>query len=133
MPLVDSLPTRSSAVYFQRTASPMITATTTSDMIVSCSIAYGWNGFPRCLTSSLYCWNWRRRVSRRVLTGTRPPRARLDESGARAVRAGAVLRVGRPAAGRVLRPRRRGDAEADDEVEVQPDQRRDRAREQQHV
>ena len=50
---------------FQITASPMITITTTSDMIVSCSIAYGKNGFPRSLTSSLYCLKtrWRSTIA----------------------------------------------------------------------
>ena len=42
MPLVDSPPSwLSSAVNFQRIASPTITHTTTSDMTVSCNIAYG--------------------------------------------------------------------------------------------
>ena len=33
----------------------MITMTTISDMTVSWNIAYGKNGFPRSLTSALYC------------------------------------------------------------------------------
>ena len=44
-----------------------MTTMTTNDMIVSCHIAYGKNGFPRSLTSSLYCWKTRRRSTMRSL------------------------------------------------------------------
>ena len=42
-----------SAVKYQTHARPMITATTTSDMIESCSTAYGKKLFPSRSTSSL--------------------------------------------------------------------------------
>ena len=121
-PSVASKPVWSPGVVnFQITASPMITATTTIDMIVSWSIAYGKNGFPRVLTSSLYCLKTLRCSSRRVglpSAAPAPVRGRLVE---------------RAGSGRFLRPRRRRDAEPDDEIEVQPDQGDDRARKQQHV
>ncbi len=40
-------------MYFQTIASPVITQTTTRLMTVSWNIAYGKNGFPCSLTSSL--------------------------------------------------------------------------------
>src|SRR5690348_11802660 len=101
----------------------MITHTTTNDITVSCHIANGKNGFPRSLTSALYCWKTRRRSITRSLGTAVPPRARLHEARAPAVRR---LRRERPRAGGLLRPRRRRHAEPDHEVQVQPDQREDR-------
>src|SRR5215510_9397520 len=124
------VPGMSPAVYFQMIARPTITHTTTSDMIVSWSIAYGKNGFPRSLTSSLYCWKTRRRSTTRGLATIASARARPRHADAAAV---TPVAVERPEAGCRLRPRRRRDAEAHDEVQVQADQRRDRAGKQQHV
>src|SRR5215469_8336148 len=102
----------------------MITLTTTSDITVSWNIAYGKKGFPRSLTSSLYCWKTRRRSTTRSLATHVLARLRAHEPGARAVRRD---RLERAAAGGLLRPRRRGDTEADHQVEMQPDQREDAA------
>src|SRR4051812_13058825 len=108
----------------------MTTTTTTNDMTVSCHIAYGKNGFPRSLTSRLYCSKTRTRWTiRSSATDAASARCGTRQAGAR--RRG--RRLDRPGACRMLRPRRRGDAEAHDEVEVQTDQREDRARQEQHV
>src|SRR4051794_23275525 len=108
----------------------MIKSTTTSDMIVSWSIAYGKNFFPRSLTSSLYCLKTRWRSWTRSLDATvalRPldavavdaapvrsvavdPDGRAREADARAVRGCRRRRIARAAARCVLRPRGRGDA-----------------------
>src|SRR5262245_20314365 len=112
----------------------MITITTTSDMTVSWNIAYGKNFFPRDLTSALY-WRKTRWRSTTLSLGT------LDSCaigrhgrGAVAARPRAVgLGLVRARARRVLRPRRRGHAEADHEVEVQRDQRDQPARDDEHV
>src|SRR3954471_14194973 len=109
----------------------MITTTTTNDMIVSCHIAYGKNGFPRSLTSSLYCWKTRRRSTIRSLATRVPPRRRTRQT-----RPAAAIRRRfreRTRSGCFLRPRRGGDTEAHDEVQVQPDERGYRPRNQQHV
>src|SRR3954452_3942874 len=58
------------------------------------------------------------------------PRPRPDEASASPVGGDRLDGV---RARRLRRPRRRGHAEADDEIEVQPDQREDRARDQEHV
>src|ERR1051325_6184384 len=111
-------------------ASPMITHTTTTHMTVSCHIAYEKNGFPRFLTSSLYCWKTRRRSTTRSLAIRTPSRPRRHQTGAAAVGGDGLER---PGAGGLRRPRRRCDAEPDDEVQVQADQREDPARDEQHV
>ena len=110
---------------FQITDSAMITITTTSDMIVSWSIAYGKNFFPRSLTSSLY-WRktlWRsstRSLGTIDLRGVTRRRAR--EAVARGRPLGGVLCEPVPAAsfdqGGEVTPRRI------DEVHVQRDQAR---------
>src|SRR6185437_8417209 len=118
----------------------MITITTASDMIVSWSIAYGKNGFPRSLTSSLYCLKTRWRSAIRSLAMCPLLDCGLGARGrACAVRPGSVgpRAVGgrrkRAETGGRLRPRRRGHAQADHQVEVQRDQASYGGREDEHV
>src|SRR5687767_3336932 len=105
----------SSAVKYQMHVSATMTETTTRLITVSWNIAYGWNCFPSRSTSSLYRWCCARRSSTALLA-TRPPSARSRTQQAPLT---ARLRLGALPAGRLLRPRRRADAEADHEVDVQ--------------
>ena len=111
----------------RRIASTMMTITTTRLMTVSWNIACGKNDFPRVLTSSLYFANSRRRSSSEASSPSAPFRGPGARGPARGRPLGRLVLDPRRAGG-LLRPRRRGDAEADDEVQVQADQRQDRAR-----
>src|SRR5918994_1088718 len=120
-----------SAVKYQTQARPTITLTTTRLITVSWNIAYGKNGFPSRSTSSLYRLCSARRSSiRRLATGAASATAGTDEPLAASRR---CRRLGALAARGVGRPGRRGDAETDDEVEVQADQAEDQRREHEHV
>src|SRR5215467_1098983 len=111
-------------------ASTTITTTTTNDMIVSCHMANGKNGFPRSLTSSLYCLKtrWRSAIRSSAMSGLL--------RGARCLRRARSVRPGRRQRAHprgLLRPRRRRDAETNYEIDVQCDQPDDRRGQDQHV
>ena len=117
---------------YQTHASPMITPTTTRLITVSWNIAYGKNGFPVALDVLLVALVLARGArSIRGYSPSEPPRPAGPDEALSAARWRRRLVALAP--GGVVRPRRRGDAEADDEIEVQADQREDRARDHEHV